>query len=243
MLSRAAAELFVRQANLADRAQGRFSVALSGGQTPRRTYELLAQPDYRDRVAWTRVHVFWGDERCVPLEDHRNNARLARQTLLKHVPIPEEQIYPIKSAISSEKAAQEYEALLRLFFAGQTPRFDLIFLGLGADGHTASLFPGTAAACEQKSWTTTVPRHGLDPDRVTLTLPLINQARAVVFLVAGKDKALVLKKVLSGYSDLPPLPAQLINPGDGELYWLVDDGAAVLINGFTGKKELTKTLK
>lgn len=243
MLSRAAAEFFVRQANLAVKARGRFSVALSGGQTPSRTYELLAQPDYRDRVAWTRVHVFWGDERCVPPEDPRNNARLARQALLQHVPIPEKQIYPIKCAISSEKAAREYEARLRLFFAGQPPRIDLIFLGLGADGHTASLFPGAAAANEQESWTAAVPRPGQDLDRVTLTLPLINQARTVVFLVAGKDKASILKKVLSGDSDLPPLPAQLINPGDGELYWLVDDEAAVLINETTEEKKLAKTPK
>jgi len=229
MLSHAAAEFFVRQAGLAVRTRGRFSVALSGGQTPRRTYELLAHPQYRDRVSWPQVHVFWGDERCVPPEDPRSNHRLAWQTLLKDVPVPEKQIHPIKCATSSEKAAQEYEALLRFFFAGQKPGFDLCFLGLGADGHTASLFPGTGAAREQKSWTAAVPLHGPEPHRVTLTLLLINQARMVVFLVAGKDKALVLQEVLAGPSDPPPLPAQLIAPWDGELFWLVDEEAAVLM--------------
>jgi 6-phosphogluconolactonase len=226
-LSHAAAELFVRQADSALKKRGKFSVALSGGQTPRRTYEVLAQPHFQDRVSWPQVHVFWGDERCVPLADPNSNFNLAWQALLKHVPVPEEQIHPLYCMASTKEAAQDYEAQLRLFFSGQKPRFDLCFLGLGVDGHTASLFPGTVATQEQESWTAYVPLPRPQTDRITLTVPLLNQARMVVFLVAGKDKARVLQQVLAGPSDMPPLPAQLIAPWDGELVWLVDEEAAV----------------
>jgi 6-phosphogluconolactonase len=225
-LSQAAAQLWVRQAAEAVQTRGRFSVALSGGSTPGRTYELLAQPPFTDQVPWDRTHIFWGDERCVPLDDSRSNARVAHQTFLDRVPIPESQVHPIFCHQSPEAGAAAYEAELRAFGAGAPPRLDLIFLGLGEDGHTASLFPGSAALEEKVRWAVPVyvPAQGFH--RVTLTAPFINQAALVVFLVAGANKAMVLKEVLTGPRDPKRLPAQLISPRDGELHWLVDREAA-----------------
>jgi len=226
-LSHAAADLFIRQAKECVQARGRFSVALSGGRTPRRTYELLAQPPYRDRIDWPRMVVFWGDERCVPSNDPRSNARLAREALLDHVPIPAAQINPILCQASPEEGAKGYEALLRNFFQNGPPTLDLIFLGLGADGHTASLFPGSPALKEQTRWVAAVFREEETLGRVTLTPPFINQARAVAFLVAGADKAETLRHILQPPPDAFPLPARLINPASGQLHWLVDRAAAM----------------
>jgi 6-phosphogluconolactonase len=225
-LSRAAATLLVEQAKLAVAARGRFSVALSGGGTPRRTYELLAAPPWVDQVPWDRVHVFWGDERCVDLNDSRSNARLAKEAWLDRVPIPGNQIHPMNCALDPAAAARQYEAQLREFFAGQAPILDLVLLGLGEDGHTASLFPGTKVLAEAKRWTAAVYVAEQDLYRVTLTAPLVNQAAVVVFLVAGGAKAGVLREVLHGPRDPSRLPAQLIQPHLGELLWLADLAAA-----------------
>ncbi len=225
-LSRAAAALLVDQANLAVAARGRFSVALSGGATPRRTYELLAAPPLKDQAPWDRVHVFWGDERCVPPDDPRSNARMAKEAWLDRVPIPPGQIHPLNCADDPAAAARQYEAKLREFFAGQPPRLDLVLLGLGPDGHTASLFPGTPVLEEQERWAAAVYVAEGDLYRVTLTAPLINQAARVAFLVAGGAKAEVLREVLHGPRDPARLPAQLIRPQNGELLWLADRQAA-----------------
>ena len=228
-LSRAAAALLVTQANLAVAARGRFSVALSGGTTPRRTYELLAAPPWVDQGPWGRVHVFWGDERCVPLTDPRSNARLAKEAWLDRVPIPADQIHPLNCARDPADAARQYEAQLREFFAGQPPRLDLVLLGLGDDGHTASLFPGAPVLKEGERWAAAVCLAEPDLHRVTLTAPLINQAAMVAFLVAGKSKAGVLREVLHGPYDPERLPAQLIQPQPGKLFWLTDQEAAALV--------------
>jgi len=188
-LSRAAAALLVKQANLAAAARGRFSVALAGGATPRRTYELLAAPPWADQAPWGRVHVFWGDERCVPLTDSRSNARLAKEAWLDRVPIPADQIHPLNCATDPAAAARQYEAHLREFFAGEPPILDLVLLGLGDDGHTASLFPGSAVLEEGERWAVAVHLAEAGLSRVTLTAPLINQAAMVAFLVAGGAKA------------------------------------------------------
>jgi 6-phosphogluconolactonase len=243
-LSREAAALFAAEADRAIRDRGRFAVALSGGQTPRRTYELLAQPPVREQVAWDRVHVFWGDERCVPPDDPRSNARLARQVWLDRVPLPSGHIYPMachsvpsgeawdreQGAGPAEAAAREgagrYEDLLRNFFASGPPRLDLVFLGLGTDGHTASLFPFTPVLQESRRWVAPVYPAAQDLFRVTLTPVLLNQAALVVFLVTGADKAGVLAQVLQGPSDPQRLPAQLIRPREGQLLWLLDREAA-----------------
>lgn len=230
-LSQAAARLFLERAIRASEAGTYFSVALSGGSTPRRTYELLAEPPFRDQVPWNLVQVFWGDERCVPLDDPRSNAHMTFQTLLNKVPVPSEQIHPISCARNPERSAQEYETLLKGFFADQPPRFDLIFLGLGVNGHTASLFPGTQVLKEVKRWAAEVYVPEQNLYRVTLTAPVINKAAAVVFLVAGSEKAQVLYEVREGPFEPERLPAQLIKPEEGELLWLVDREAAAQLEG------------
>ncbi|MBI5593426.1 MAG: 6-phosphogluconolactonase [Deltaproteobacteria bacterium] len=226
-LSLGAAEFFVQQAEAAMKSRGRFVLALAGGHTPGRTYELLAQPPFRSQVDWARVHIFWGDERCVPLDDLRSNARMAQDALLNHVPVPFSQIHPMMCRESPGKDAQRYEALLRGFFSGSAPCFDLVLLGLGTNGHTASLFPHTAVLTEQERWVSELYDSEQNLYRITLTSRIINQAAAVVFLVAGADKAGVLQAVLQGPQDPMRLPAQFIRPvGSGELHWFVDQAAA-----------------
>lgn len=227
-LSRAAAHLFVEQASRALAAQGRFCAALSGGGTPKRTYELLAQTPWREQVDWAHTHVFWGDERCVPLADPRSNAGMANKAFLSGVFIPPGQVHPILCQASPSQAAAAYAALLREFFAGEPQTFDLVFLGLGEDGHTASLFPGDAACREQERWAAAVARPDLV--RVTLTPAVFNRARTVAFLVAGRDKARILQAVLEGDYAPHRLPAQLIRPVNGELLWLADQAAAAVLD-------------
>ena len=224
-LSETVATLFVQQARHAIQAQDRFTVALAGGHTPERTYQLLSQPPFRDQVPWVKVHVFWGDERCVPPDDPRSNAHMARQKLLDHVPIPPDQIHPIHCDRDPQQGAEEYEALLRGFFADSQPRFDLVLLGLGENGHTASIFPGTPAVEEQEHWALAVYVAEQAMWRVTLTPPLINQATTVAFLAAGATKAQVLQRVLDGPFEPHTLPAQLIQPTSGNLHWMIDKKA------------------
>ena len=176
-LSRGAAEFFVDAARDAVAARGRFSVALSGGSTPRRTYEMLARPTFRDRVDWARTHVFWGDERCVDPDDPRSNARLAHEALLRHVPVPAGQVHPMDCLPDPREAARRYEALLQNFFAGGEPRFDLILLGLGENGHTASLFPGAPVLTEAARWVAEVYVAEQDLHRLTLTAALHQSGR------------------------------------------------------------------
>lgn len=232
-LSRAAAEFFVAEARKAVQARGRFAVALSGGGTPRRTYEILGQEPFRELVPWQNTHIFWGDERCVPADDPRNNARMARRTLLDYVPIPSEQIHPMVCVRTPLEAAAKYEALLRSFFTG-APRFDLVLLGLGENGHTASLFPGSPVLKEQQRWVAEVyvPEEGLH--RLTLTATAINQAAQIVFLVSGSGKATILRKVLEGVQDSRNLPAMMIMPVEGGLLWLVDRDAVRLLHSRKG---------
>jgi 6-phosphogluconolactonase len=223
-MSQAAAQLFIDQATRAVRGHGLFTVALSGGHTPQRTYELLAQPRSSQKVPWQQVHVFWGDERCVPLDDPQSNARMTREALLDHVPIPDAQVHPIRCAQDPEQAAEEYAAELKEHLGPQ--HFDLIFLGLGENGHTASLFPGTDILEERTRWTGAVYIAELDMWRVTLTAPLINEAAAIAFLVAGASKAEIVHRVLEGPHDPKHLPAQLIQPVNGIMYYLLDAKAA-----------------
>ncbi|RII28366.1 MAG: 6-phosphogluconolactonase [Geobacter sp.] len=228
-LSLAAAELFAAEACQAVRVHGRFTVALSGGSTPRRMYELLAREPFIEQVPWQSTHIFWGDERCVPADDPRNNALMTRQTLLDHVPVPPGQIHPMVCNSSPLEAAVEYEALLRSFFAGGRPRFDLVLLGLGENGHTASLFPGTSVLDDQQHWVgeVYVVEEGLQ--RLTLTAAAINQAALIVFLVSGHGKAPILREVLKGTQDPHSIPARMVKPVDGGLLWMVDRHAACLL--------------
>lgn len=225
-LSQAAAELFTLQSRQASMVCGRFSVALSGGETPRRMYELLATPTYSERIHWNEVHVFWSDERCVPEDDPRNNSLMARQTLLNHVPIPPANIHTICCDTSPQQAAQEYERELRQYFSTSNPNFHLVLLGLGANGHVASLFPHTQVLNEKERWVSEVYVEKLGMYRVTFTAPFINQASQVVFLVSGGDKAQVLEDVLEGPYQPSELPAQLIRPDGKHPNWLVDKAAS-----------------
>ncbi|HEY6009680.1 MAG TPA: 6-phosphogluconolactonase [Geobacteraceae bacterium] len=228
-VSAAAAALFASEACRAVARQGRFAVLLAGGTTPRRCYELLAQAPLRDRIPWGEVHVFWGDERCVPGDDPRSNAGMARRALLHHVPLPPAQVHPIVCEPSPQEGAEAYAAVLRAFFADGPPRFDLVLLGLGDEGHTLSLFPGDSALGVRECWTTVTHRRGEDMDRVTLTAPVINRAAQVAFLVTGEGKAAILREVLEGGADPHQLPARLVRPEDGELLWLVDRKAGSLL--------------
>ncbi len=228
-LSLAAAELFASEARQAVQANGRFTVALAGGNTPRRAYELLASSPFREQIPWQKTHVFWGDERCVPNDDPRNNALMARRALLDHVPVPREQVHPMVCDRHPMEAAAEYEVLLRGFFPRGRPRFDLVLLGLGENGHTASLFPGTSALEERQRWVSEVYLADEGIYRLTLTAATINQASLVVFLVSGSDKAQILRKVLKEAQDPRCIPARLIKPVDGGLLWLVDRQAARLL--------------
>jgi 6-phosphogluconolactonase len=233
-LSKAASALLIEQANLAVAARGRFCVALSGGSTPKRTYELLAGAPFREQAPWHRMHIFWGDERCVPLDDPRSNARMAKEAWLDHVPIPESQIHPMYCAEAPAEAARKYEAYLHQFFGGRPSSLDLVLLGLGDNGHTASLFPGTPVLKETEHWVSEVYVAEQDMYRVTLTAPFINQTARVVFLVAGEGKADVLWEILEGPRAPDRLPAQLIQPHPGEILWLTDLKAAARL---TGEKE------
>jgi 6-phosphogluconolactonase len=231
-LARAAAEHFVTLAAEAIAARGRVAVALSGGSTPRATYALLATEEFAAQLDWSRVHVFWGDERCVPPDHPDSNVRLARETLLDHVPLPAGNVHRIHGEVEPEAAAQAYAAELRAFFGTQWPSFDLVLLGMGNDGHTASLFPGSAALRETARPVVAVRAEYQDrpAHRVTLTPPAINAARQVLFLVAGAAKAETLQAVLEGPAGR--FPAQRIRPTSGRLTWQVDIEAASRLKGY-----------
>lgn len=218
------AEWLVSYAADVTRERGRFSIALSGGSTPKRLYELLASDEYRDRVDWQTWHVFWGDERVVPFDDERNNARMAHEALLDHVPIPPKQIHVLRTDVAPESAAAEYETLLRDFFANSPVTFDLVLLGLGDDGHTLSLFPGSEVVEEETAWVRTVFLESQAMFRLTLTAPVVNRAVGVAFLVTGEGKAGVVNAVLHGAPG--QFPAQRIQPLNGNLHWFLDEAAA-----------------
>lgn len=207
--------------------RGRFIVALAGGATPQPIYTRLAMADHATRIEWSRVHVCFGDERCVPPGDPRSNYRMVREALLDLVPLSGVNVHRIHGEDDPGLAALAYEQdLQRLFRSVTTPRFDLICLGMGDNGHTASLFPGTAALREQARWVVAQYVEVTQSWRVTLTAPVINAARHVVIFVAGAAKAEMLRRVLEGPFQPDVLPAQLIQPVDGRLHWAVEAPAA-----------------
>ncbi len=227
-LARRAAEEFVRLANLYVTENGRFSVVLSGGSTPKSLYALLATPEFCNSIRWSQVYLFWGDERCVPPDHPDSNYRMAHEALISKVPIPKENIFRMKGERSPQDAADEYEQELIKYFnltEATLPCFDLILLGLGEDGHTASLFPGSIALTETKHLVTAPYVEHLKTHRLTLTLPVLNNSAFIFFLVAGINKAPVLREVLQSESDDNDFPAQKIKPQRGELVWFVDKAA------------------
>lgn len=222
------AQRFVQLAQEAVATRKRFSVCLSGGSTPRRMHRLLARPPLRDRVEWSRVHVFWGDERFVPPDDPESTFLMARETLLDHVPIPGINIHAMPTVgLSPEEAARRYAETLTTV-VGNVPRFDLIYLGMGPDGHTASIFPGHPEATRPSTALVTVVRNSPKPPptRLTLTFQAINAAANVLFLVAGSDKAQTIGAVFGDAIDPARLPAQGVRPKNGRLVWLLDEAAA-----------------
>jgi 6-phosphogluconolactonase len=223
-LMRAAAEEFVKVAGHAQSSRGRFSVALSGGSTPAALYSLLATADFARRVDWSRVHVFWGDERCVPPDHPQSNFRMANETLISKVPLPAENVHRIHGEDDPKQAAAAYEALLRRFLGAE--HLDLVLLGMGDNGHTASLFPGLPGVTEPVRWVLAQYVEVVSMWRVTLTPVVINAAHHVAFLVAGAEKAARLRDVLEGPTQVEVLPSQAIRPTGGELCWLVDAAAA-----------------
>jgi 6-phosphogluconolactonase len=203
-----------------------FSVALAGGSTPRPAYEALATPRYADRLDWSQVEIFWGDERCVPPDHAESNYRMAHEALLRHVPIPEENVHRMRGELEPEQAAEAYEEQLRSSFGDvRVPRFDLILLGLGEDGHTASLFPRTPALQEQERWVVAHYVEALDAWRLTLTPVVLNAAENVTFVVVGERKAAILEEVIEGAYRPQELPAQRVQPRRGRLRWFVDRAA------------------
>jgi 6-phosphogluconolactonase len=235
-LARAAAEEFVRLAKEAVSAKDSFNVVLSGGSTPKSLYSLLAnERALRGQVPWDKIHFFWGDERHVPPDHAESNYRMANEAMLSKAPIQAENVHRIKGENpDAGKAADEYDRALRDFFRlsdGQFPGFDLAFLGLGPDGHTASLFPGTKALHEQRRLAVSNWVGKFYTDRITLTAPVFNNAACVIFHVGGSDKALPLKAVLEGKYEPEQLPAQLIRPERGRLLWIADRAAASSLQG------------
>jgi 6-phosphogluconolactonase len=226
-LNQAAANEFVRCASNAVREQGRFAVALSGGNTPRAIYSLLAEK-YANSLPWEQIFVFFGDERHVPPNDPDSNFRMANESLLSRVPIPAKNVHRIQAELNASTAADQYEATLREFFAppnGQLPRFDLVMLGMGEDGHTASLFPGTTALEENSRLVVANHVEKLQTDRITLTFPLLNAAAEVMVAVAGENKARVVSDIVSS-PQKTLYPIQRVDPRGGRLLWLVEQKAA-----------------
>lgn len=226
-LSRHAANLFIEQANRAILERNRYLVALNGGSTPTRLFQLLASK-YGDQVDWSKIHIFWGDERCVPPTDEGSNYRQAYDLLLSKVSIPESNIHRVQGELDPVAASNEYTKTLKRFAEPplEFPRFDLVYLGMGEDGHTASLFPDSPVEVGEPVIAVTANYQDRPANRVTLTQLVINQARMVVFMATGEKKADTLAQVLSDRYNPAQYPAQRIDPEDGQLIWLVDESAA-----------------
>ena len=232
-LSQAAAEEFVTQATGTVRANGRFTVALSGGSTPKSLFSLLAST-FRDQLPWDKMFFFWGDERHVPPDHPESNYRMAYEALLSKVPVPAENVFraPAENP-DANQAAADYEQTLRKFFElspGTFPRLDLILLGMGPDGHTASLFPGTSGLREKSRLVVANWVEKFKAYRITFTLPVLNNAAVVTFLVGGADKAETVREVLEGSQPAELFPSKLIHPTNGRLMWMLDQAAAAALS-------------
>lgn len=231
-----AADFIADAAVQAITARGRFTLALSGGHTPQPVYARLATPGYRERLDWSKVQVFFGDERCVPPDDPQSNYHMVKTALFDEVPLPEANIHRIRGEADPEQAAADYAQVLERTFGGKAAAggpppegFDLILLGMGDNGHTASLFPGLAVVTETERWVMAQYVEVVGMWRLTLTPVVINAARRVAFLVSGAQKAEMLHRVLEGPYQPVVLPSQIIKPTRGELHWLLDEPAAAQV--------------
>ena len=229
-LAFAAAERFVECAEESLRESDCFCVVLAGGNTPRRVYQMLATEPFNSRMDWSKVHLFFGDERAVPADHPDSNYAMVYETLISKIAIPTHNVHRIPGEGDVNENARQYENHLRTFFSGQAwPRFDLVLLGMGEDGHTASIFPNSATLNERSRWVVAARNDQSGQDRITLTVPVFNHARRVMFLVVGDKKAQRLKEVLRLQPASEQLPAQAIKPINGTIEWLVDAEAASLL--------------
>lgn len=215
-------------ASEAIQAGNRFTIALSGGSTPARLYSLLAEPDFG--LPWESVHLFWGDERCVPPDHAESNYRMADEALISRLAVPAGNVHRMRGELRPDEGARAYDELLAAFFSSPWPRFDLVLLGIGEDGHTASLFPGSSALREASSAVAATYVERLASHRLTLTPPAINNADNVVFLVSGESKAAILREVIEGEHKPFQLPAQLVRPDRGQLTFIIDLAAARMMH-------------
>jgi 6-phosphogluconolactonase len=233
-LEQSAAEEIVRVMNAAIDDRWVCFVALAGGETPRHCYRHLSMDPLKDQVDWSRVHLFFSDERPVPPNDSQSNFGMVERSLILLIDIPRQNVHRIKGEIDIAVAAEEYERELRTAFGDRPVRFDLVLLGIGEDGHTASIFPGTDVVEE----ITALVRPVVDPDqsirRVTLTFPVINGAREILFLASGKRKAPIVQRVLGATKSTKDLPATMVRPVEGRLRWMLDEEAASQIEPTTG---------
>jgi len=224
-LSKATAKFVADHIAATLKVRPRYTIALSGGSTPVRLHQLLADSPYAEQIDWSKLHVFWGDERAVPFDDDRNNAKMAYETLLNFVPVPADQIHVMRTDIDPVASAAEYEKVLHRYFDNTATSFDLVLLGMGDDGHTLSLFPGMPVIHEEKLWATAFWLEAQNMYRITLTRTIVNRSACVLFLTSGAKKAHALKEVLNGAPNPDLYPSQVIKPV-GELHWFVDEAAA-----------------
>lgn len=225
-LSRKVADWMILYINEVLDKQDRFTIALSGGNTPKKLYQLLATPAYSQKIPWEKLHFFWGDERFVPADDERNNAHMAFEHLLDHVPVNRAQVFVMRTDIEPAASAEAYQEILKKYFTNTESSFDLVLLGLGDDAHTLSLFPGYPVIHERVKWVDSFYLTQQEMYRITLTAPIVNRASFVLFLVAGADKAFPVYKVLYGQHDPDLYPAQMIQPYYGKCKWYLDRSAA-----------------
>lgn len=208
------------------KAQDRFTFVLTGGNSPKELYRHLSSSPFRERIDWSRVHLFWGDERAVPFSDDRNNAKMTFATLIDHVPVPAQQVHVMQTDLEPEKAASAYETMLHGYFGAAGTTFDLVLIGMGDDGHTLSLFPGQPVIHEKDAWVKAYYLEAQQMHRITMTAPLVNRAARIAFLTFGTAKAHALKEVLKGQRNPDLYPSQVIQPASGDLHWFVDEAAA-----------------
>lgn len=206
--------------------QPRFTIVLAGGNTPKKLYQLLATEEFKNKIDWSKLHFFWGDERYVSFIDEKNNAKMVFDNLLNHVTVAKENIHIIQTDIEPELSAIAYEKLLHEYFPDNNKTFDLVLLGMGDNAHTLSLFPGYEVVQEKKRWVQSFYLEEQKMVRITLTASVVNAAGCIVFLVNGSDKAAAVQHVLAGEHEPDLYPSQVIQPFNGELYWWIDEAAA-----------------
>jgi len=224
------ADHFVQTVNTAIKEKGRCAVVLSGGNSPKKLYELLTTPDYSRQIDWDKIYFFFGDERNVPFTDPENNGNMVKKTLFEPLMIPDANIFYINTAVPPEESAKKYTQRILSYFKNDPVRFDLVLLGLGDNSHTASLFPHTPVLKEKKALVSAVYIKELSSSRITMTAALINEAHAIAFLVYGEAKANAVHNVLEGEKDFETYPAQLIIPEEGVMHWFLDEDAVKNLN-------------